>query len=137
VLLALSTCITDSRRCANQEPDSARLPSSAPVEAKTESSKKGTAKKAVKKPSPPPAPRWAHWSGNRVDLALKLLVYVDQGMKAEAQAAMQALLQQRNARGEWGNTFTNAWTLYAMSAYERSLKNTAAPLAVTAGWVSK
>lgn len=133
VLLALSMCITDSPGVQIKNLIGV-APSSAPIEAKVESSKKGTAKKAVKKPAPPPAPRWAHWSGNRVNLALKLLVYVDQGMKGEAQAAMQALLQQRNARGEWGNTFTNAWTLYAMSAYERSLKNTAAPLAVNAGW---
>ena len=135
LFLALSMCITDSpsvqiRNLLGVAPQTAAKA----VNTKADSKKAVTKKKEVKKPAPPPTPRWAHWSGNRVNLALKLLACVDQGMTTEAQATVQALLQQRNARGEWGNTFTNAWTLFAMSAYERSLKNTALPLAVNATW---
>ena len=73
----------------------------------------------------PPAPVWGHWAGNGANKALRLIAYSPLGLTSDAEALAQSILQSRNGRGEWGNTFTNAWTLTGLAAYERSLKKTA------------
>jgi uncharacterized protein YfaS (alpha-2-macroglobulin family) len=61
-----------------------------------------------------------YWSGDRVDSALRLLALTHMGSVTEAAALADQIWAQRSARGEWGNTFTNAWTLTALAAWERS-----------------
>ena len=56
------------------------------------------------------------------------------GLNEDADALATKILQARNGRGEWGNTFTNAWTLNALAAYERSLKAAHEPLTLAATW---
>ena len=60
-----------------------------------------------------------------------MICYTHLGLTTDAEALALSILQSRNGRGEWGNTFTNAWTLTALSAYERSLKKVGEPLAAT------
>ncbi len=74
------------------------------------------------------------WFGDRVNTALKLIAFTHLGLKDEAIAAVDKILASRNRNGEWGNTFTNAWTLQAMAAYERSIKAKPGPLAVELTW---
>lgn len=74
------------------------------------------------------------WFGDRVNTALKLIAFTHLGLKEEANAAVDKILASRNRNGEWGNTFTNAWTLQAMAAYERSLRVKPQPLAVDLAW---
>lgn len=97
--------------------------------------KKGAKKKASANPRR--APVWRHWAGNQVNDALRLIVYTHLGLKQDAETLAVSMLRSRNGRGEWGNTFTNAWTLTAMAAYERSLKNNATPLTATLAWGGK
>lgn len=85
-------------------------------------------------PAPAPAPQWTPWWGNQMNKALRLIAYTHLGLKSDADALVISILQARNGRGEWGNTITNSWTLTALSAYERSLKVTSAPLAVRTLW---
>ncbi|SKA80236.1 Uncharacterized conserved protein YfaS, alpha-2-macroglobulin family [Prosthecobacter debontii] len=85
-------------------------------------------------PTKTSAPTWSHWAGNKVNQALRLIVYTHLGLKQDAETLAQNILQSRNGRGEWGNTFTNAWTLTALAAYERSLKLSAEPLMAKVLW---
>lgn len=71
---------------------------------------------------------WSYWSGNGVNPALRLIVCTHLGLKKDAEEIALALLNSRNGRGEWGNTFNNAWTLTSLAAYERSLKGASEPL---------
>jgi uncharacterized protein YfaS (alpha-2-macroglobulin family) len=77
---------------------------------------------------------WSHWAGNGANKALRLIAYTHLGLTEDAEKLAVSILQSRNGRGEWGNTFTNAWTLTALSAYERSLKKTGEPLTANAHW---
>jgi uncharacterized protein YfaS (alpha-2-macroglobulin family) len=91
--------------------------------------------KTKAKPAPAPAPViWSHWAGSGANKALRLICYTHLGLTEDAESLAVSILQSRNGRGEWGNTFTNAWTLTALAAYERSLKKTGEPLAATAHW---
>ena len=76
----------------------------------------------------------SHWAGNGSNKALRLIAYTHLGLTEDAEQLAQSILQARNGRGEWGNTYTNAWTLTALSAYERSLKKTAEPLVPKVLW---
>ncbi|TDU81418.1 uncharacterized protein YfaS (alpha-2-macroglobulin family) [Prosthecobacter fusiformis] len=95
---------------------------------------KTTTKKKILAPTRPAVSGWSHWAGNDVNKALRLIVYTHLGLKQDAEALALSMLQSRNGRGEWGNTFTNAWTLTSLAAYERSLKNSALPLMATVLW---
>jgi uncharacterized protein YfaS (alpha-2-macroglobulin family) len=78
--------------------------------------------------------KWTHWSGSKVNNALKLIAQSHIGMTNEAKDLLTNVLASRNSRGEWGNTFTNGWTLYALAGYERSLKRSDEPLTVNLAW---
>ena len=84
------------------------------------------AKPAARKAAP--LNGWSYWSGNGVNPALRLIVCTHLGLKKDAEELALGLLNSRNGRGEWGNTFTNAWTLTSLAAYERSLKGVSEPL---------
>lgn len=108
-----------------------------PPEVKKPASAKGKTKtvtKAKPAPRPAPAPVWTHWWGNTVNKSLRLLVYAHLGLKQEADDLMTQILQARTGRGEWGNTFTNSWTLLSMAGYERSVKSAAEPLDLRVKW---
>ncbi len=98
-------------------------------------SKKSTTKSVAKATTP--APVWGHWAGNGANKALRLLAYTHLGLTTDAEALAQSILQSRNGRGEWGNTFANAWTLTGLAAYERSLKKTAEPVLAKVIWDSQ
>ena len=98
---------------------------------------KGKSKKTPAKASPAAVvrrPSWSYWWGDQVNSALRLIAYVHMGLTEDADALATKILQARNGRGEWGNTFTNAWTLTALAAYERSLKAAHEPLTLAASW---
>lgn len=100
---------------------------------------KAKAKSQAKKTATPPArtytpPVWSHWAGNGANKGLRLIAYTHLGLTQDAEALAQSLLQSRNSRGEWGNTFANAWTLTGLAAYERSLKKTSEPLVAQVLW---
>lgn len=83
----------------------------------------------------PSGSTWSHWSGSKVNNAFRLLVCAHLGMTTEAKDTVSTLLGQRNARGEWGNTFTNGWTLTALAGFERSQKpGPFAPLTLQSEW---
>ncbi len=138
--LALSMCLSNTPD--QQIKDTLGWkPSSPPAPPKTESKSKVVAKAKSKtetkaKPATPaPAPVvWSHWAGNGANKALRLICYTHLGITGDAEKLALSILQSRNGRGEWGNTFTNAWTLTALSAYERSLKKVGEPLAATVHW---
>ncbi|MEZ5387977.1 MAG: alpha-2-macroglobulin family protein [Prosthecobacter sp.] len=91
--------------------------------------------KTKPKANPAPAPViWSHWAGSGANKALRLICYTHLGLTTDAEDLAVSILQSRNGRGEWGNTFTNAWTLTALAAYERSLKKSGEPLLATAHW---
>jgi uncharacterized protein YfaS (alpha-2-macroglobulin family) len=137
--LALSMCLTNAPE--QQIKDTLGWK---PVEhtapAKTDNQSKVThakAKTETKAKATPPAPRpvvWSYWAGNGANKALRLICYTHLGLTEDAEHLAVSILQSRNGRGEWGNTFTNAWTLTALAAYERSLKKAGEPLAATAHW---
>ena len=56
------------------------------------------------------------------------------GFTEDAEKLAVSLLQSRNGKGDWGNTYANAWTLTALTAYERSLKKSGDPLLAKAIW---
>jgi alpha-2-macroglobulin len=85
-------------------------------------------------PAARPAAAFDHWAGRGVNDALRLLIYTHMGLNADAAALSQRLWAARNATGEWGNTYANAWTLTALTAYERSRKTTGQPLEATLAW---
>jgi uncharacterized protein YfaS (alpha-2-macroglobulin family) len=141
--LALSMCLSNTP--AQQIKDTLGWkPPAPPAPPKTDSKAKVAASKAksksktdtkAKPTTPAPAPAiWSHWAGNGANKALRLICYTHLGLTTDAEALALSILQSRNGRGEWGNTFTNAWTLTALSAYERSLKKVGEPLAATGHW---
>jgi len=100
----------------------------------------GWAPPSKDKPAVPiarPAAAFDHWAGSGVNDALRLLAYTHMGLNADAAALSQRLWAARNATGEWGNTYANAWTLTALTAYERSRKATGQPLEATLAWGSE
>jgi len=107
----------------------------APPEKKTAKAKAKKATKPVAKPAPP-APVWSHWAGNGSNRALRLICYTHLGLTSDAEELAKTILQSRNGRGEWGNTYTNAWTLTSLAAYERSLKKTSEPVLAKVLWDS-
>ncbi len=108
-------------------------PKVANAKSKSDTKSKTETKKATPAPAPPPVV-WSHWVGNGANKALRLLCYTHLGLTEDAEHLAVSILQSRNGRGEWGNTFTNAWTLTALTAYERSLKKVGEPLAATGHW---
>lgn len=150
--LALSMCLSNApeqqikdtlgwkpvEHPAPAKPDSkAKTDSKAKVasaKSKTDAKSK-TETKAKATPAPAPRPVvWSHWAGNGANKALRLICYTHLGLTQDAENLAVSILQSRNGRGEWGNTFTNAWTLTALAAYERSLKKVGEPLAATGHW---
>lgn len=138
---ALAMCLSDTPDQQIQDmlgwkpstPPSTAAPN---ANASAKGNKKGTpvAKAA---PSPAPAPRpvvWTHWAGPGANKALRLIAYTHLGLATDAENLAQSILQSRNGRGEWGNTYTNAWTITALAAYERSLKKSAEPLVAKVLW---
>jgi len=133
LFLALSMCLSNTP--AQQIKDTLGWKPPAPPPAKSTSKTKTTKSKAKSAPTPAPAPViWSHWAGNGANKALRLICYTHLGLTTDAEALAVSILQSRNGRGEWGNTFTNAWTLTALTAYERSLKKSGEPLVATARW---
>ncbi|WP_395744901.1 alpha-2-macroglobulin family protein [Prosthecobacter sp.] len=142
--LALSMCLTNAPE--QQIKDTlgwkpAEHPAPAKADSKTKvaagKSKSKTESKAKTTQTPAPAPRpvvWSHWAGNGANKALRLICYTHLGLTEDAEHLAVSILQSRNGHGEWGNTFTNAWTLTALAAYERSLKKNGEPLTATAHW---
>lgn len=82
--------------------------------------------------SPSPGPR--HWAGDGPNKALRLLAYTHLGMNQAADTVANELWSVRNLNGEWGNTYSNAWTLTALAAYERSRKATGHPMNAMIAW---
>ena len=134
--LALSMCLTNApeqqiKDTLGWRPVEHAAPSKADSKAKTV---KAESKPKQAAPAPPRPVVWSHWAGNGANKALRLICYTHLGLTEDAEHLAVSILQSRNGRGEWGNTFTNAWTLTALAAYERSLKKTGEPLATTAHW---
>jgi alpha-2-macroglobulin len=75
-----------------------------------------------------------HWAGDGPNRALRLLAYTHMGLTKEADAIANELWNGRNLNGEWGNTYSNAWTLTALAAYERSRKATGRPIEAVLAW---
>ena len=90
------------------------------------------AKKAVARPRP--TSEWTYWAGNQVNKALRLICYVHMGLTADANEVAEQIMRSRNGRGEWGNTYTNAWMLTALSAYDRSQKSASQPISTMLAW---
>jgi uncharacterized protein YfaS (alpha-2-macroglobulin family) len=96
---------------------------------------KKTTKPAAKPSTPAPPPViWGHWAGSGVNKALRLICYTHLGLTEDAEKLAVSILQSRNGKGDWGNTYANAWTLTALTAYERSLKKNGDPLLAKAIW---
>jgi len=141
--LALSMCLSNAPEQQIKDTIGWR-PVEHPAPAKTESkpkvahAKSKTETKAKATPAPAPHPVvWSHWAGNGANKALRLICYTHLGLTEDAEHLAVSILQSRNGRGEWGNTFTNAWTLTALAAYERSLKKAGEPLTATGHWDSQ
>jgi len=144
--LALSMCLSNApeqqiKDTLGWKPAEHSAPAKADSKSKTGSKSKVAAAKSKTetkaKAIPAPAPRpvvWSHWAGNGANKALRLICYTHLGLTEEAENLAVSIQQSRNGRGEWGNTFTNAWTLTALAAYERSLKKVGEPLAATGHW---
>ncbi|WP_395735401.1 alpha-2-macroglobulin family protein [Prosthecobacter sp.] len=145
--LALSMCLSNApeqqiKDTLGWKPAAPPAPPKADSKAKVATSKKKTDTKTKSKaktaaPAAPAAPRpvvWSHWAGNGANKALRLICYTHLGLTEDAEHLAVSILQSRNGRGEWGNTFTNAWTLTALAAYERSLKKVGEPLTATGHW---
>jgi hypothetical protein len=120
--LALSMCLSNTPE--QQIKDTLGWkPPAPPAPPKTDSKAKVAASKAksksktdtkAKTTTPAPAPViWSHWAGNGANKALRLICYTHLGLTTDAEKLAVSILQSRNGRGEWGNTFTNAWTLTA------------------------
>jgi len=137
--LALSMCISNTpaqqiKDTLGWKPPAPPALPKAESKAKVAKAKSKTDTKA-KTTTPAPAPViWSHWAGNGANKALRLICYTHLGLTTDAENLAVSILQSRNGRGEWGNTFTNAWTLTALSAYERSLKKAGEPLAAIGRW---
>lgn len=113
----------------------APTPKAADKNAKSKTKTK-TKTKTPAKPAPAPAPPiiWGHWAGSGVNKALRLIAYTHLGLTEDAEKLAVSILQSRDGRGAWGNTYANAWTLTALTAYERSLKKAGEPLVTKAIW---
>ncbi len=121
---SLAMCLTDTPSLQIQE--MLGLKGSADTKHKKGKNKKGTSQTLVT--------GWSHWAGDGPNNAMRLIAYTHLGLTKEAEMLAQEILQTRNHRGEWGNTYANAWTLTALAAYERSLKKTADPLLAKVIW---
>ena len=75
-----------------------------------------------------------HWAGDGPNRALRLLACTHLGLNKAADALAEAIWAERNLNGEWGNTYTNAWTLTALTAYERSRKASGQPVRAELVW---
>ncbi len=64
----------------------------------------------------------AHWAGHGPNKALRLLACTHMGLTQAADALASEIWNARTLNGEWGNTYSNAWTLTALAAYDRSKK---------------
>ena len=130
--LALSMCLSDTPEQQIKDTLGWKPPAPPPSEtSKTDSKSKKSAKPT---PSAPPPVVWGHWAGSGVNKALRLICYTHLGLTTDAETLAVDILQSRNGKGDWGNTFSNAWTLTALTAYERSLKKSGDPLAAKAIW---
>ncbi len=138
--LALSMCLSNApeqqiKDTIGWRPVEHPAPEKAESKAKVAHAKSKTETKAKATPAPAPHPVvWSHWAGNGANKALRLICYTHLGLTEDAEHLAVSILQSRNGRGEWGNTFTNAWTLTALAAYERSLKKAGEPLTATGHW---
>ena len=140
--LALSMCLSNApeqqiKDTLGWRPAEHPAPARTDSKAKAAGAKSKSETKARTTPAPAPAPHpvvWSHWAGNGANKALRLICYTHLGLTEDAEHLAVSILQSRNGRGEWGNTFTNAWTLTALAAYERSLKKVGEPLAATGHW---
>lgn len=74
------------------------------------------------------------WAGTAANDAMRLICYVHLGLSEDADDVAARMLQRRNGRGDWGNTFANAWSLTAMVAYERSLRREGKPVEAMLAW---
>jgi alpha-2-macroglobulin len=133
---ALAMCLSDTPEPQIKEMLGWKPPAppEPPKKVASKSTSKKPAPKPVAKPTPPPAPVWSHWAGNGANRGLRLIAYTHLGLTEEAESLANSLLQSRNGRGEWGNTFANAWSLTGLAAYERSLKKTAEPVIAKVLW---
>ncbi len=77
---------------------------------------------ADKSDGKPAAASFGHWAGPGVNQALRLLACTHMGLTQTADTLASEIWSARNLNGEWGNTYTNAWTLTALAAYDRSRK---------------
>lgn len=125
---ALSMCLSDAPEKQIEE-----MVGWTPPAIEKPGAKKDTLKKKVLT-RPSASTGWSHWAGNGVNKALRLIVYTHLGIKQDAEELALSMMQSRNGRGEWGNTFTNAWTLTSLAAYERSLNTSSEPLMARVLW---
>jgi uncharacterized protein YfaS (alpha-2-macroglobulin family) len=138
---SLAMCISGTPNAQIKEmlgwqPPAPPAPADKKITATKDKAKKAAAKDAPKASPPPPQPAWSHWAGNGPNKAMRLLAYTHLGLMSDAEALAQSILKARNGRGEWGNTYTNAWTLTALAAYERSLKKSAEPILAKVQWAA-
>ncbi len=131
---ALAMCLSDTPDQQIKEMLGWNPP--APPETGKKTAGKSRAKKSGK-PSSSPAPAWSHWAGNGANKGLRLIAYTHLGLTQSAEELARNIMQSRNGRGEWGNTFANAWTLTGLAAYERSLKKSSEPLVALVLWDSQ
>lgn len=82
----------------------------------------------------PASSGFGSWAGNAANDAMRLIVCVHLGLSEDADELARRMLQRRNGRGDWGNTFANAWSLTALVAYERSIRREDQPLKASLGW---
>ena len=87
--------------------------------------------------SVPATSGWGSWAGTAANDAMRLIAYVHLGLTEDADDVAARMLQRRNGRGDWGNTFANAWSLTAMVAYERSLRRDGKPVEASLAWGGK
>jgi len=136
--LALSMCLSNTPEQQIKDTLGWKPPASpAPEPVKNAKNAKGkkNAKPSAKPSTPAPPPViWGHWAGSGVNKALRLICYTHLGITEDAEKLAVNILQSRNGKGDWGNTFANAWTLTALTAYERSLKSSSEPLMAKAIW---
>jgi uncharacterized protein YfaS (alpha-2-macroglobulin family) len=137
--LALSMCLsnTPDQQIKDTLGWKPPAPPAPPAAAKAAKGKKSTpaTKKTTKPAAPTPPPViWGHWAGSGVNKALRLICYTHLGLTEDAEKLAVGILQSRNGKGDWGNTYANAWTLTALTAYERSLKKSGDPLLAKAIW---
>lgn len=129
--VALAMCVHDAPEAQIKDLVGWK-PKPPPEASKSASAKRKT--KTVAKVAPRSTPVWTPWWGSTVNKSLRLLVYAHLGLQPEADELVTQILQSRTGRGEWGNTYTNSWTLLSMAGYERSVKAAAEPLDLRVKW---